>query len=63
MGQLDQLRCAGDLMNRFFILDEHSDKATTAEVRNQVDIIMDALRNPDKPRHEGECVGGEIARQ
>ncbi|KAF4628238.1 hypothetical protein G7Y89_g9908 [Cudoniella acicularis] len=55
--------CACSLMNLFFIFDEHSDKSEAAEVWNQVDIIMDALRNPSHPRPEGEWVGGEVARQ
>ncbi len=59
----DQLRSACDLMNLFFIFDEHSDKSEPEEVWDQVDIIMDALRNPDTPRPEGEWIGGEIARQ
>ncbi|KAK7731781.1 hypothetical protein SLS53_008602 [Cytospora paraplurivora] len=59
----DQLRCANDLMNLFFIFDEHSDKSGPSEVWDQVGVIIDALRNPDKPRPEGEWVGGEIARQ
>ncbi len=59
----DQLRCACDLMNLFFIFDEHSDKSEAAEVWSQVAIIMDALRNPTKVRPEGEWIGGEVARQ
>lgn len=50
-------------MNLFFIFDEHSDKCEADKVWNQVDIIMDALRHPDKPRPEGEWIGGEVARQ
>lgn len=60
---VEQLRCANDLMNFFFIFDEHSDKSSPEEVKDQVAVIMDALRNPDKPRPEGEWVGGEVARQ
>ncbi len=59
----DQLRSACDLMNLFFIFDEHSDKCEADEVWKQVDIIMDALHHPDKPRPEGEWIGGEVARQ
>jgi hypothetical protein len=50
-------------MNLFFIFDEHSDKCEADEVWKQVDIIMDALHHPDKPRPEGEWIGGEVARQ
>lgn len=59
----EQLRCASDLMNLFFIFDEHSDKCAAAEVWDQVDVIMDAMRNPDKTRPVGEWIGGEVARQ
>ncbi|KAH6645714.1 terpenoid synthase [Truncatella angustata] len=43
----EQLRCACDVMNLFFIFDEHSDRSEPADVWNQVD----------------QWVGGEIARQ
>jgi hypothetical protein len=50
-------------MNFFFVFDEYSDVADEHAVRALGDIIMDALRNPDKNRPQGECVIGEIARQ
>ena len=50
-------------MNVFFMFDEHSDKCSAAEVWEQVDILMDAVGDPTKPRPEGEWVGGEIVRQ
>lgn len=59
----EQLRCCNDLMNLFFIFDEHSDRCETEEVWNQFNMIMDALRNPDNPRPEGEWVSCEVARQ
>ncbi|ROV94058.1 hypothetical protein VMCG_08230 [Cytospora schulzeri] len=58
-----QLRCSNDLMNLFFIVDEYSDKSSPSDVWDQVSISMDALRNPQKPRPEGEWVGGEATRQ
>lgn len=60
---IDQLRSACDLMNLFFVFDEHSDRCSGSEVWNQTRIIMDALHNPEKPRQKGEWIGGEIARQ
>lgn len=51
------------MMNLFFIFDEWSDASTAPETRSQADIIMDALRNPHKPRPSDEWVGGEVARQ
>ncbi|KAI0023873.1 terpenoid synthase [Xylariomycetidae sp. FL0641] len=59
----DQLRSACDLMNLFFIFDEHSDRSDAHEVWDMVNIIRDAMRNPDQPRPAGEWVGGEVARQ
>ena len=32
-------------------------------MREQADIVIDALRNPTRPRPDGEFVGGEVARQ
>lgn len=50
-------------MNLFFVIDEYSDVAGVDEVQNQADIVMDALRNPHKPRPKGEWIGGEVTRQ
>lgn len=50
-------------MNLFFIFDEHSDIASSEEVKKQADVIMDAIRNPTRPRPKGEWVGGEVSRQ
>lgn len=50
-------------MNLFFVFDEQSDLVDAEEARKQADIIMDALRNPGRPRPENECIVGEVARQ
>jgi len=50
-------------MNLFFIFDEWSDNSDENDTRQQADAIMDALRNPYKPRPESEWVGGEATRQ
>ncbi|KAF8915999.1 terpenoid synthase [Mucidula mucida] len=55
-------RIGADLMNLYFVIDEYSDVADTKLARIQADIIMDALRNPLKPRPAGEWVGGECTR-
>ena len=47
----------------FFVFDEYSDPENADIVKKQADIIMDALRDPSKPRPEGENVIGEITRQ
>ncbi|KAJ7798178.1 terpenoid synthase [Mycena leptocephala] len=59
----DGCRVGCDLMNLFFVIDEHSDVSTTETVRQQADVVMDAIRNPHTPRPENEWVGGEVARQ
>ncbi|KAJ7474169.1 terpenoid synthase [Mycena latifolia] len=56
-------RVGCDLMNLFFVIDEHTDVASTETAREQADIVMDALRNPNKARAENEWIGGEVARQ
>ena len=50
-------------MNVLFVLDEYTDVAPPHVVREMVDIVIDALYNPDKPRPEGEIVLGELTRQ
>lgn len=60
---LARARTGCDLMNLFFIIDEHSDVEGEHVVQDMANIIMDALRNPHKPRTSGEWVGGEATRQ
>jgi len=50
-------------MNLYFFFDEHSDLADAEQTRRQAETIMDALRNPHKPRPEGEWVGGLVTQQ
>ena len=59
----EHVRAGCDLMHFVFTFDEYSDRSTPAEVRRQKDAVMDAFRNPHKPRPKGEWVGGEMARQ
>ncbi|KAM6508217.1 Delta(6)-protoilludene synthase [Fusarium falciforme] len=56
-------RIGCDLMNLYFFFDEHSDLANEDETRQQADAIMDALRDPHKPRPQGEWVGGRVTQQ
>ncbi|KAF9034651.1 terpenoid synthase [Hymenopellis radicata] len=58
----DGCRIGCDLMNLFFIIDEHSDVADNETARRQMDCVMDALRNSHKPRPDGEWIGGEVTR-
>ncbi|KAI0267826.1 terpenoid synthase [Gloeopeniophorella convolvens] len=57
------LRVACDLMVLFFMFDEFTDKVDGEGARTYADMVMDAIRNPQKPRPEGEVKLGEMARQ
>ncbi|KAG2136963.1 terpenoid synthase [Suillus bovinus] len=59
----EHVRIACDFMNLAFAIDEYTDGLKEDEVRQQKDVIMDAMRHPHKPRPKGEWVGGEVARQ
>ena len=51
------------MMNFLFVLDEYTDVDEASAVREMIDIVIDAIQNPEKPRPEGEVLLGEIARQ
>ncbi|KAK7020181.1 hypothetical protein VNI00_017829 [Paramarasmius palmivorus] len=59
----DGCRIGCDLMNLAFIIDEYSDVVDGNGALVYANIVMDAIRSPQKPRPAGEWVGGEIARQ
>ncbi|KAJ7654615.1 isoprenoid synthase domain-containing protein [Mycena polygramma] len=62
-GDFEHLRTGCDLMNLFFLVEEYTDVESAAVVQEMVDIVMDALNHPHKPRPEGEIVLGEATRQ
>ena len=51
------------MINLFFVFDEYTDIATDDVAQYLADITKDALRNPHKPRSEGEHFFGQITRQ
>ena len=51
------------MMTVTFVVEASTDVESEAEARQTVEIAIDALRHPDKPRPEGECILGELARQ
>ena len=51
------------MMNVVFVVDEYTDVQPADVVREMVEIMVDALRNPYKSRPEGEIVLGEVIRQ
>ncbi len=59
----EALRTGVDLMNVFFVVDEYTDVEPAHGVRDIIEIVIDALQNPDKPRPEGEIMLGEVTRQ
>ena len=50
-------------MNVFFVFDEYTDVEDADVVREMVDIVIDAINDPEKPRPQGELLLGELARQ
>ena len=46
-----------------FLIDEYTDVESGPNVQKIVDIIIDALENPGKPRPKDENILGEVARQ
>ncbi|KAF8532360.1 isoprenoid synthase domain-containing protein [Gautieria morchelliformis] len=58
----EQLRQACDLMNVLFAMDDVTDVLSPEEVRSVSEIALDALRNPEKKRPEGEHPIGELHR-
>ncbi|GJE99460.1 terpene synthase [Phanerochaete sordida] len=59
----EHYRVGCDLMNLFFVFDEHTDVLPGDSVRILADITMDAIQNPTKVRPKGEPAVGEITRQ
>lgn len=50
-------------MNLFYVYDEYTDVADANGADTIRNIIMDALRDPQKPRPEGELLIGEMTRK
>ncbi|KAI0064579.1 terpenoid synthase [Artomyces pyxidatus] len=63
MGNFEALRIGCDLVVLLFIVDDFTDRVDGAGVEIYVDMVMDAMHNPHKPRPAGESVVGEVARQ
>ncbi|KAG5350419.1 hypothetical protein C0989_011141 [Termitomyces sp. Mn162] len=57
------IRAGTDLMGLFDVFDRYTDVAAPREAQEMADMVMDAIRNPDKARPAHECVVGEVARQ
>ncbi|OSX64664.1 hypothetical protein POSPLADRAFT_1134967 [Postia placenta MAD-698-R-SB12] len=59
----EHLRTGCDLMSVFLIIEESTDVESAPVVRDIVDMVIDAINKPHKPRLEGEHHLGEITRQ
>ncbi|KAH9847309.1 terpenoid synthase [Lenzites betulinus] len=59
----EEVRSACDIMNLFFVIDEQTDEMDAAHTQELVNIVIDAMQNPEEPRPHGEAVVGEVARQ
>ena len=51
------------MMTLTLVIKESMDIESTPEACQMVEIAIDALRHPDKPRPEGEFILGELTRQ
>ena len=61
--QIDIVRLGCDLMNLFYVFDEYTDIADTKGAEKIRNVVVDAMRNPHKPRPEGELLIGEMTRE
>ncbi|PBK94503.1 terpenoid synthase [Armillaria gallica] len=59
----EHLRTICDSMNLFFVIDEYTDNALPETVQQYADIMMDAIRDPIKPRPSDEVVLGQVAQE
>lgn len=59
----EHLRTQCDFMHLVFLIDEYTDYATPDVVRQYFDVVIDALKNPAKPRPSGEVVLGVVAQE
>ena len=57
------LRVGCELMIILFLIDEYTDVENATKTAEIVDIAIDALKNPQQPRPEGEVILGEVIRQ
>jgi hypothetical protein len=60
---LARCRTGTDLMTLFYAFDEYSDVEDEVVTRQMADALIDGIRNPDKPRPQGESCLGKMARQ
>ncbi|KAI0820288.1 terpenoid synthase [Trametes gibbosa] len=59
----EELRSACDLMHLFFVIDDQTDEMDVAQTQELADTVLEAMKNPEHARPDGETLIGEIARQ
>ncbi|KIY52825.1 terpenoid synthase [Fistulina hepatica ATCC 64428] len=59
----EHLRTGCDLMNLFFVIDKYTDMEPAPVVCKMVDIVIDTLKNPEKPCPEAEVILGQITKE
>ncbi|KAJ7102374.1 isoprenoid synthase domain-containing protein [Mycena belliarum] len=57
------LRTGCDWITLFFLVDHCTDMQSEKTARQMVDIALDALNNPEKPRPEGETMLGQATKE
>ncbi|KAF9002156.1 isoprenoid synthase domain-containing protein [Cyathus striatus] len=62
LGNKDYARVACDLMNFYFVYDEYTDLCSREEAEKMAATVIDAMRNPDTERLNGDIIG-EITKQ
>ena len=60
---VEVLSVSGDLMAFFVIIDAYTDSLDVTLCREAVDIIVDAILNPNKARPTGELFIGTVTQQ
>jgi len=59
----EQLRIGSDMLYLYMAIDDQTDAESAPVVRELVDIMIDALNDPDKPRPEGEAILGRMVKE
>ena len=60
---LEALRCCGDINTLLFAIDDTLDYESDEVVKQNVKIILNAMKYPHIPRPAGEWIVGEMIRQ
>ena len=59
----EQLHISSDMLYLYIAIDDQTDIESAPAAREVTDIMIDALNHPDKPRHEGEDILGQMVKE